>query len=466
MYMNKYIKLLSLTMTLILAMLLCACASTPEYTIGDIINLGKKTFEITPESNRTFSIQIAQQSGSKYIIDGRTADGRTAITLTVLNKGLKSKYSNIAVIEGQTLYIGMNNMMTATEDQLGFRFSESASLQGKYLAIPDGYAKLLDVLAAYETATFGELNTLRTNTTATGGTINPSYEYTQEAFATAIDSAINKTAYNADTLTAKCDDALKALAGDKVPVLTDILKYTQGCIDVDTLKEVSTYKTAGTLVCSLIQSELGKIKEIANTPEATIVETFEWLDDTQTYSHNLTIKKGEDELWSVNVFSNATETPNENKIALDQTVDIATFLDTMLINAKNASGIGYESDDFPYGVEYTSSSLTLTEETSTYKAIHNFSFQDGRFVKYTITFETYELYLHTALVHKYTQLGYIVRVDESKGLAASASAGAIQVETTSLSRQYDLEGPLELLSSLRKVGIPTYAQFNQSYILY
>jgi hypothetical protein len=240
--MNKYIKLLSLTMTLILAMLLCACASTPEYTIEDIVNLGKKTFEITPESNRTFSIQIAQNSGIKYIIDGRIADGRAAITLTVLNKGLKSKYSNIAVIEGQTLYIGMNNMMTATEDQLGFRFSESASLQGKYLVIPDGYAKLLDVLAAYETATFGELNTLRANTTATGGAINPSYEYTQEVFATTIDSAINKTAYNAELLTAKCDDALKTLAGDKGQVLTDILKYTQGCIKLSRFRNIQLWK--------------------------------------------------------------------------------------------------------------------------------------------------------------------------------------------------------------------------------
>ena len=132
------------------------------------------------------------------------------------------------------------------------------------------------------------------------------------------------------------------------------------------------------------------------------------------------------------------------------------FVGSMLTNVKNAKGVGYETNDFPYVATYTASQLTLTETNDLYKAVHVFDFTGAAATKYTVTFYTYDEDIHIALQNKYNSMNMQLQQSTTDDLLNGTGSGVLIYKTDSLNSKYGAKDPIELLAQLEKLGVPTY----------
>lgn len=457
MYMKKHFRCLSLIMTTILILIFtCSCSGNTPLTATDILNMGKETFTVKPDTTRTFTVNITHENGHQYNLTGNVADGRTVYSLEVLYKGLRSNYKNIAVTADTNLYLGMNSFMTAAEDQLGFMFHESASLQNQYLCINGGADKIADTLASYQSLLFDDITVLRANTTPSNDGSLYTYNYDKNSIVATLDKAIEKVTNDKTNLIAKCDSNINAMVGDNEDVLTSILQYSQGCVNIDTKAVISEHQSIGTKIFTLVYDDLNALKNNMNTDNASAIEHILWDEDTQAFTHKLSFMQGDKVIRQIRINSSIPDNAYQFKENIASPIDVSTFLENVLLNAKYSAGVGYESSDFPYEVEYTTDTITLKENNTLYTAVHTFTFENGKFQKYSIDFSTFELYMHKALANKYHNLQYEITVNELGGLSDESSAGRITCSTYSLASKYDTKDVVALVNSIYKLGVPSY----------
>lgn len=456
--MKMFKRITALCLALVLSICLFGCSSEPEISLADSLAKGQELMNPAGETDRQFELTIEQGSNYKYLISGVMKDGKMIASVVVTHNGMKSTYKNLFIVDGNHFGINMNAALTALEIEQSFEFAESDALQGKYLHLENGYKMLTEYQSYLHSLNKTYIDGLRgaTENTGRGG-----YEfiYSAEALKPVLTDMSNALTASKDANIAKVQGYVTELCGTNIDDYQRAMAYLQDCIDIDTDEVLKEHEQSSTHVYNLLVQELQALTNLLTAEGSYVRETVLYSEaEGASFTHEICMNdKNEKQIARINltVSTNsevATINPNECTY-----VQMKEFLPLLLTNAKIHKGVGYETSDFPYEVTYTQSAITLVEQHDTYRAIHFFDFTNGRLNKYTVTFETYDYNMHNALTYKYQQLGYQVATNNSSALSAGVGAGVLEVYSEGLPAEYNTGSIIQLLDSIKKIGVPTYA---------
>lgn len=455
--MKKYTKIISLMLAVVISFGLTACSSTPDYSVDEMINKGYAMLDPNGEATRTFTLTIKQGEKYSYTFNGRISDGSILSSLTVSRNGLKSNYKNLFLVSGDTLCINMNGAMSATESEIGFVWTDSAALQNRYLTIENGYTYAKEIYNSAHTNVFTDWATTRSSTSSGKGEFDYNLTYEHDNAVALLNTISTKAESNAINVATVIDNHLKTLAGTSYDIYEKSLNYYQGKVDIDTEEITGEYVPIGVHVTTLLKQEVKSLQNLLASDGSYITEGVTYSDKYASFSHLIAFCDKDDNIYGSIQFDIAEE---KDVAPIDTSVynyiSMEDFIGTMYINIRNAKGVGYETDDFPYIATYTGNQLTLTETNDLYKSVHVFDFINKQVSQYTVTFYTYDRKMHTALTNKYNGMRMKLVTSSTDALDAGTGSGILQYSCESLNSKYHAEDPIELLSLLEQIGVPTY----------
>ena len=455
--MKKLTKIVSLLLVVATLFSLAACSNTPDLTVDEMLQKGYAMLDPSGETTKNFTLTINQGEKYTYTFNGRISDGSIMSSLTVSRNGLKSNHKNMFLVNGGKLYVNMNGAMSAAESEIGFTWTDTSALQNRYLTIDNGYTNMQTLLNEIKTSVFADWATTRTATENAKGDYHYNLTYSGETLKTLLTSLVTKAPTARAKLTESIDANIKTLSGSAHDVYVTSMHYYQDKIDIDTEQITGEYTTHGTHFCDLLEQELGALNNLLSTEGAYITENVSYnTKDGESFTHVITLcdKNG-------GVFGRITLNVVEASVdkidpSIYNYVSMEDFIGAMNTNIKNAKGVGYETNDFPYVATYTASQLTLTETNDLYKSVHVFEFERGGVRKYIVTFYTYDMSMHNALIVKYDSMDMKFEASNTDELEAGTGSGVLQYSTDAIGGQYQAADPIELLKQLEVLGVPTY----------
>ncbi len=454
--MKKFKHVVALLLTIATLLSLVACSSSPKYTEAEATASGYALLNPAEGNDREFNIHIIQGSSYEYILEGVVKDKKSYTSLTVLHKGLKSYYPNLFVVDGDNLFVNLNSAMTATEDQVDFLFTESKELQGRFLEIPNGRVLINELIQAFQQAGMNELVTAREQQEPNGKGYAFDRIYTNEATKNTLSAMQTKVETNKQALIDKINNVADTWSGDDKETLNTILQYLNGCYDMDDKLVKEEYPSLGEHILGNVIQEITKLATFAQESDVQLEEGITWDSKTNAFTHDFILWKGDDIVGCIYVSTSNGTDADTSKVDITKKIGASSFLPILLQNAKNAMGIGYETNDFPFEATYTSNTLTLRESNDVYSAEHIFTMSGGTVIDYVIHIDTYEYYMHDALKRKYEELGYTCTTNNSASLEAGTGSGVLAFHTYTISASYNCDNPVLLLSIMQQIGVPGY----------
>lgn len=456
--MKFFTRILSLSIALAMLLTLTACNSKPDTSLEDSLKNGLLLLDTSKDTNREFTLQIKQGSGYEYCIDGTITKDTMLASVTVLHNGLKSSYKNIIAAKGNDLYINLNNAMTATEDETDFIFTDVQTLQGKYLLIPNGKVALTEWFSEMYKTNVCAWSDARKNQESIKGDYDYNFEYSHDASINLLKGMSEKLDAAKNSPAILLDKHINDITKDTTEDYNKILAYLNECIDIDTEEVLKEHETLGKRYERLWLQELNALTNLLSQDDAYITEGLSYSSkDKESYSHEVKFCGADDKVFgsltlSVNVVDNVEQ------ISPDafSTISLQDFMPIMLTNVKHAKGVGYEVSDFPYDVTYTTNQLVAVESNGLYKATHTFIFNYDNPTDYSVSFETYELYIHEALIKNYDGTPLRLTMESSDALRSGTGGGLLSFSTTNIPSEYSCSGPVELLNILKELGVPSY----------
>ena len=456
--MKMFKRITALCLALVLSICLFGCSSEPEISLADSLAKGQELMNPAGETGRQFELTIEQGSNYKYLISGVMKDGKMIASVVVAHNGMKSTYKNLFLVDGNHFSINMNAALTALEIEQSFEFAESDALQGKYLHLENGYKMLTEYQNYLHSLNKTYIDGLRgaTENTGRGGY---EFTYTAEALKPVLVDMTNALTTSKDANIAKVQGYITALCSSNIDDYQRAMAYLQDCIDIDTDEVLKEHEQSSTHVYNLLAQELKALTNLLTAEGSYVRETIGYSEaEGASFTHEICMNdKNDKQIARIHLTvstNNEVATINPSECTY---VQMKEFLPLLLTNAKIHKGVGYETSDFPYEVTYTQSAITLVEQHDTYRAVHFFDFTNGRLNKYTVTFETYDYNMHNALTYKYQQLNYQVATNNSSALSAGVGAGVLEVYSEGLPAEYNTGSIIQLLDSIKQIGVPTYA---------
>lgn len=456
--MKKMTKIVSLLLVVVTLLGLTACSNNPDFSVDETLQKGYAMLDPAGDTTKNFTLTINQGKKYAYTFSGRISDGSIMSSLSVSRNGLKSNHKNMFLANNGKLYVNLNGAMSAAESEIGFTWTDTSAMQNRYLTIDNGYTMGKDLLTTLKTSVFSEWATKRTSAENNKGDYQYNLVYSGDTLKNMMNAFTTQSTANAETITKKIDENIKTLTGSSTEIFETSMHYYQDKIDIDTEAVTGEYETHGQHFCNLLQQELTALNNLLAAEGAYIEENISYSDKegAESFTHIISLcdKNGE-------AFGKITLEVTEAAVdKIDPTVynylTMEDFIGAMNINIKNAKGVGYETNDFPYVATYTANQLTLTETNDLYKAVHVFDFYRGTVNQYTITFYTYDMHMHNALTNKYNTMNLNFVTSNTDELVAGTGSGVLQYSSDSLGGKYSATDPIELLKLLEKQGVPTY----------
>lgn len=455
--MKKITKIVSLLLVVVTIFGLTACSNTPDYSVDEMLQKGYAMLDPSGDATRNFTITINQGDKYSYTFNGRISNGSILSSLTVSRNGLKSNHKNLFLVSGENLCINMNGAMSASESEIGFKWTDTSALQNRFLTITKGYTYVQDVHTDLKTKVFADWATTRTGTSSGKGEFDYNFTYNNETAKNMLATFITKADENTAGTTTKIDDYIKTLTGDSFEVYEKSLSYYQDKVDIETEEINGEYVSTGTHIADLLKQELTSLKNLIDIEGSYITEGVSYTDKKgQSFKHNITFHDKDGKAYGSITIEINDGTTEAIDTSVFNYVTMEDFVGTMLTNIKNSKGVGYETNDFPYVATYTANQLTLTETNDLYKSVHVFDFENGHVKTYTVTFYTYNLNMHNALTNKYNSMNMKFVASNTDDLEANTGSGVLQYMTEGLSSKYSASDPIELLAKLEEIGVPTY----------
>ena len=88
--------------------------------------------------------------------------------------------------------------------------------------------------------------------------------------------------------------------------------------------------------------------------------------------------------------------------------------------------------------------------------MHVFNFERSAVADYTVTFYTYDMYIHNALANKYNSMNMRFVASDTDKLVDGTGSGVLQYTDDAVAGKYEASDPIELLKLLESLGVPTY----------
>ncbi|MBQ8806237.1 MAG: hypothetical protein IJZ68_07095 [Bacteroidaceae bacterium] len=456
--MKKMTKIVSLLLVVVTLFGLTACSSTPDLTVDEMLQKGYAMLDPAGETTKNFTLTINQGEKYTYTFSGRISDGSIMSSLTVSRNGLKSNHKNMFLVNGGKLYVNMNGAMSAAESEIGFTWTDTSAMQNRYLTIDNGQALMKEFGDSLKTEVFADWATTRTATENGKGDHHYNLTYSGDTLHTLMQSLLDKNAAVAAARGEKIDANIKTVTGAAFENFETTMGYYQDKIDIDTEKVTGDYISNGTHFNDLMVQELTALQNLMNLQGSYIMENVSYNadDESESFQHIITFYAEDGSAFG----KISLEVSRAEVDKIDPTIynylTMEDFVGSMLTNVKNAKGVGYETNDFPYVATYTASQLTLTETNDLYKAVHVFDFTGAAATKYTVTFYTYDEDIHIALQNKYNSMNMQLQQSTTDDLLNGTGSGVLIYKTDSLNSKYGAKDPIELLAQLEKLGVPTY----------
>lgn len=456
--MKKMTKIVSLLLIAVTLLGLTACSNAPDFTVDETLQKGYAMLDPAGETTKNFTLTINQGEKYAYTFSGRISDGSILSSLTVSRNGLKSNYKNMFLTNNGKLYINLNGAMSASESEIGFKWTDTSAMQNRYLTVDKGYTMGKDLFNTLKNTVFSEWSTKRASTENSKGSHQYNLTYSGEALKSMLNSFITQSATNTETLTKQINANIQTLTDASFDTFKTSMHYYQDKIDIDTETITGEYETHGTHFCNLLQQELTALSNLLTADGAYVTENISYSDKegAESFTHIISFcdKDG-------TAFGKITlEVSQANVEKIDPSIynylTMEDFIGSMNTNIKNAKGVGYETNDFPYVATYTASQLTLTETNDLYKAMHVFNFERSAVVDYTVTFYTYDMYIHNALANKYNSMNMRFVASDTDKLVDGTGSGVLQYTDDAVAGKYEASDPIELLKLLESLGVPTY----------
>lgn len=405
-------KIISLIIVAVMLVALVACNNAPTYTAQEELDLGYKI-----SGSHYFKVNITQ-GNYEYDISGNYAGDDIAISeISVKINGLTKSYKNIAYGVGDDLYINLNTLMNAVENQSEFLFYESEQLNYKYLFL-EGGNKMLQSL---KTLLQEKLNPSFMENIANGSQVDiKGYDY-----------SFMYTWYSESAI-----QAIEGLAGQIDELFAPYVSNEDFAEAYKLIREESI----GTHIVNLFKQELEKLheKEVISVWSYTDTRVFEAI--TKIEGNYITVKTLPDETIQ------AQGAP-ENIITYD------SFSSIFLTNVKDNRGFAYEYDEFLWTKEVGTNSLTLTRDTDLFKEVLTFYIDGMGDVRYKVDYTTYDADMHTSLKHWYNS-GYTLITDVEP---TDTLSGRLIYEKNSVESYYAAcKTPRELEKVVAERGVPKY----------
>lgn len=451
-------KIVSLLLAATTIFSLAACSKAPEFTVDETLQKGYAMLDPVGDTTKKFTLTINQGDKYAYTFNGRISDGSILSSLTVSRNGLKSNHKNMFLVNNGKLYVNMNGAMSAAESEIGFTWTDTSAMQNRHLTIDNGYTMSKELVDTLKTSVFSEWTTKRNAAENSKGAYQYNFVYSGDTLTTMLNAFASQSSSNAETIVNKIDENIRTITGTSHDVFETSMQYYQDKIDIDSEQVTGEYETVGTHFCNLLQQELSALNNLLSADGSYIEENISYSnkEGAESFTHIIAFcDKNHDTFGKVTL-----EVQQEDVDKIDPTVynylTMEDFIGSMNTNIKNAKGVGYETHDFPYVATYTANQLTLTETNDLYKAVHVFDFYRGTVDAYTVTFYTYEMYMHNALTNKYNSMNMRFVSSNTDELAAGTGSGVLQYASESLSGVYTASDPIELLKILEQIGVPTY----------
>lgn len=456
--MKKLTRILSLLMACAMLFSLAACSSKPDASLEDSIKGGLSLLDTTKDSNREFALQIQQGDGYEYHIDGTITKDVMLASVTVLHNGLKSNYKNIIATKGNDLYLNLNSTMTAVEDETSFMFTDSMPFHGKHLLIPNGKSILTEWFNEMYITNVHAWSNTRQAQEAIKGDYDYNFEYNHDTSVNLATEMLNKFNASNNSSATLLDKHLTEITKDVNEDYNKALAYLNECIDIDTEEVLKEHETLGARYDRLWAQELTALGNLLKQDGAYIKEGLSYTTkDGESYEHKITFFGKDDKVMGMLKLT-VTTVEQVDAVSPDtfQTISIQEFMPTFLSNVKNAKGVGYEVNDFPYDVTYISNQLVAIETNGLYKATHTFTFNYDNLTEYNVAYETYELYIHEALIRNAEKTALNLTAESSEALRNGTGGGYISYSTGTIPEVYSCNSPVELLEILKQLGVPSY----------
>lgn len=119
-----------------------------------------------------------------------------------------------------------------------------------------------------------------------------------------------------------------------------------------------------------------------------------------------------------------------------------------IIEALETVGAAGEVDDFPYDSEFTSETLTLTQENGLYKEKRVYTVGSNGVKREDVEYYTKETYIHDAIAYQLEIEGYTLETNDSEKLEAGEAMGFIKVYKEDGFGYGKVRTPEELLESM------------------
>jgi hypothetical protein len=455
--MKQSTRILSLLMALVTILTLTACNSKPDVSLDESIKGGLSLLDTSKDSNREFTLQIQQGDGYEYCIDGTITKDVMLASVTVLHNGLKSNYKNIIATKGNDLYVNLNSTMSAVEDETDFLFTESLPFHGKHLLIPNGKTALTEWFNEMYKTNVHVWSEVRKNQESCKGDYDYNFEYSHDTsikLPTEMSAKLSASSNSSATILDKhMNDITKNTSED----YNKILSYLNDCIDIDTEEVLKEHETLGARYERLWGQELNALINLLQQNGAYITEGLSYSSKDESYEHKITFYGKDEKIFgSLHLTINTVDKVNPVSPDTFQIISVEDFMPVFLSNVKHAKGVGYETNDFPYDVTYTSNQLVAVETNGLYKATHTFTFNYDNLTDYSVAYETYEVYIHDALMRDAEGTALRLMSESSDALRNGTGGGQLTYSTTTIPGEYSCSSPVELLNLLKELGVPSY----------
>ena len=456
--MKKMTKIVSLLLVVATLFGLTACSNTPDLPVDEMLQKGYAMLDPAGETTKNFTITINQGEKYTYTFNGRVSDGSIMSSLTVSRNGLKSNHKNMFLVNGGKLYVNMNGALSAAESEIGFTWTDTSAMQNRYLTIDNGYTMATEFANLVKSSVFADWATTRSATSNGKGDAQYNLTYSGDTLKTLMQAMIDDSNASAKTMQEKVDGNLKTITGSAFDLYETSLYYYQDKIDIDTEQKQGEYESHGTHFTTLLTQELGALKNLMDIEGSYITEKISYNTGKNgaSFYHAITFCDKDGKAYGKITVEISEASVDKIDPSIYNYLTMEDFAGAMLTNIKNAKGVGYETNDFPYVATYTANQLTLTETNDLYKAVHVFDFSGGGVHKYTVTFYTYDYDMHYALQKKYDTMNMTMEHSTTDELEMGTGSGVLRYKSEGVSGKYDAKGPIELLKQLELLGVPTY----------
>lgn len=459
--MNRFAKFLSLIFAIAMLVSLVSCTREPTITVDEALQKGQTMLFAADETPRDFTLDIVKDKNYEYIFTGHSCGTQALISLQIIHNGLISNYKNLLLIQGDNMYLNLNNALTISEVEADFIFSETLDLQGKYLEIKSGASTIHDLTQHMQQVFVDTIP--HTNATFVRGTNTYKTVYTHDSSKDIMAEIATSTLQNKSHIVEALSDCINSNIGNAFDTYKTAFAYLNDCIDIDTEELTGDYVLLDEYITSAIISETQAYANLMALDGYYMSEEFAFNAITlPKFEYSLKFYDNKNVMFSSIYFAMTEAEKIDDSLAQlskesHSLITSEAFMDVLLTNAKNAKGVGYETNDFPYSLTYTNDQLTATETNDLYRAAYVFRFSGRRITSYTVEFFTYETYIHNALAQKYDSLGYEMLDDDTSALITGTGSGYLKFTTDIISPRYsEANSTIELFDIIQEIGLPSY----------